>query len=197
MSPRPSNRGIARASAWLSRLWPARRRSATRQSERRARAPDRAELRAGAVDAGRPGPTDQDATRLAANEGIAALARALDHPDPALRARAVAVICELADTRAREVLKTMILDLCPEVRCAAARSAARVGTTDVVASLIVALTDPDEAVRAAAAEGLSSVTGRRLCTVGPAGVVDAQEIEALKRWWRERRFAEVLRSLVP
>jgi hypothetical protein len=122
-----------------------------------------------------------------------------------MRARAVAVLSEFADDRARQVLKTMLLDSSAMVRCAAVRSAARVGTTDVLASLIVTLTDPDTEVRAAAAEAVSSITGRRLSCNGrnraeggvDPGEVDAGEIEDLKRWWRERRFAELLRFVEP
>jgi hypothetical protein len=128
---------------------------------------------------------------------MAALARALDHPDPALRARAVAVLGELADARARDVLKTMLLDPSAEVRRAAARSAARVATTDVVASLIVALTDPDAEVRAAAAEAVGRISGRPLSCAGPGGVVDERDIEDVKRWWRNRRLAELVRCVQP
>jgi HEAT repeat protein len=109
----------------------------------------------------------------------------------------VAVLCELADVRAREVLKTMLLDPSAMVRCAAIRSAARVSGTDVLASLIVALSDPDADVRTAAVEAVSGITGRRLTPKGPAGAVDPNEIEDLKRWWRERRFAELVRSVEP
>jgi HEAT repeat protein len=109
----------------------------------------------------------------------------------------VAVLSELADVRATEVLKTMLLDPSAIVRCAAVRSAARVRTTDVLASLIVALTDPDAEVRAAAVDAVSDITGRRLTQKGPGGVVDPREIEDLKRWWRERRFAELVRSGEP
>jgi hypothetical protein len=128
---------------------------------------------------------------------MAAVARALDNPDPALRAGAVAVLGELADARAREVLKTMLLDPSAMVRCMAIRSAARVGTTDVLASLIVALSDPDAEVRAAAVDGVSGMTGRRLSCEGPGGRVDPRELEDLKRWWREQRFAELVRCVEP
>jgi HEAT repeat protein len=110
-----------------------------------------------------------------------------------MRARAVAVLGELADVRAREVLKTMLLDPSAMVRCAAVRSAARVRTTDVLSSLIVALTDPDAEVRSAAADAVSGITGRRLSCNGPEGGVDPGEIEDLKRWWREKRCSELVR----
>jgi HEAT repeat protein len=109
----------------------------------------------------------------------------------------VAVISELADVRAGEVLKTMLLDPSAMVRCAAVRSAARVRTTDVLASLIVALTDPDAEVRAAAVDAVSAITGRSLTSSGPEAGVDLAEIEDLKRWWRERRLAELVRSVEP
>jgi HEAT repeat protein len=108
----------------------------------------------------------------------------------------VAVVCELADVRAGEVLKTMLLDPSAMVRCAAIRSASRVRTTDVLASLIVALRDPDAGVRAAAVDAVSSIRGRRL-SYKEAGAVDPGEIEELKRWWRERRFAELAGSVEP
>jgi hypothetical protein len=109
----------------------------------------------------------------------------------------VAVLSELADVRAREVLKTMLLDPSAIVRCAAVRSAARVKTTDVLASLIVTLTDPDAEVRAAAVDAVSGITGRQLSCQWPEGGVDPGEIEDLKRWWRERRLAELVRSVEP
>jgi HEAT repeat protein len=136
-------------------------------------------------------------TRLAANGGLASLARALDNPDPALRACALAVICELGDNRAPQVLKTMLLDPSAMVRCAAVRAASRVEATDVVVSLIIALTDPDGEVRAAAADAVSGITGRQLICGGPDGRVDPGEIEELKQWWREKRFAELVRFVEP
>jgi HEAT repeat protein len=147
----------------------------------------------GSIRTHRDAPADGDSTRLAANGGLASVARALDNPDAALRARAVAVLCELADVRAREVLKTMLLDPSAMVRCAAVRAAARVRTTDVLASLIVALNDPDAEVRATAVEAVSGITGRHLSCQGPEGGVDPSEIEDLKRWWRETRCAELVR----
>lgn len=159
--------------------------------------PSDARLRAGSIRSPGKASPDRDSTRLAASGGLASLARALDNPDPALRARAVAVLGELADVRAREVLKTMLLDPSAMVRCAAVRSAARVRTTDVLASLIVALTDPDADVRSAAADAVSGITGRPLSRKGPEGGVDPGEIEDLKRWWKEKRCAELVGLVQP
>jgi HEAT repeat protein len=86
----------------------------------------------------------------------------------------------------------MLLDPSPMVRAAAVRSAALVKTTDVLASLIVTLNDPDAEVRAAAVKAVSGMTGRHLSCEGPGGGVDAREMEDLKRWWREKRFAELV-----
>jgi HEAT repeat protein len=156
-----------------------------------------ARLVSGSVRIQGEGSRDRDPTPLAANRGLASLARALDDPDPALRARAVAVVCELGDVRAREVVKTMLLDPSPMVRSAAVRSAARVGTTEVLGSLIVALTDSDAEVRAAAVDAVNGMTGRRLSSERPDGHLDPAEIEDLKRWWRDRRFAELVRFVEP
>ena len=199
-SPRPAGRptrqgALERVYAWLRTFFFPR--SAVRLKKGSDQPSPGARLVSGAV-AKRAGlASEGDSTRLAADRGLAALARALDNPDPAMRARAVAVLGELSDVRAREVLKTMLLDPSAMVRCAAVRSAARVGTTEVVASLIVALTDPDAEVRAAAAEGLSAMTGRGLSCAGPERTVDPGELEDLKRWWREKRFAELVGSVEP
>ncbi len=185
---------IARALIWLRRVLladPLRPKQPPALRSREAR------LVAGSIGSQGDASADRDSTQLAANRGLASLARALDNPDPALRARAVVVLCELADVGARDVLKTMLLDPSAMVRCAAIRSAARVKTTEVLASLIVALTDPDAEVRTAAADAVSRITGRRLSCKQPDGGVDPGEIEDLKRWWRERRFAELVRFVEP
>ena len=179
---------VAGALLWLRRMlpWPksSRPRSSIRPSAQ-------ARLVVGRVGGRGRAESGQDSSGLAANGGLAALARALDAPDPALRARAVAVLCELGERRASEVLKTMLLDSSAMVRCAAIRSATRVRTTDVLASLIVALSDPDPEVRAASVDAVSAITGRRLSIPAPGGGVDPGEIEELKRWWREKRLAEL------
>lgn len=185
-----AQRAVAAAWAWVSAACP---RARTRV-DRRGRAAGTPCLREGTISVGRQMRVDVDsAARLSADHGLASLADALRHPEPTTRARAVAVISELVSTRAGALLRTMIHDPCADVRRAVARAAVRVGTTDVVASLIVALADPDADVRAAAAEAVTRVTG---CHVAPpTASVDAEEIDAVKRWWREKRSAELLRSM--
>jgi HEAT repeat protein len=130
-------------------------------------------------------PVDANARGLSADGGLTSLADALDHPEPAVRARAVFLISELVGAGASDLLQTMIYDPCAEVRRAVARASVRVGTTDMVAALIVALADPDDGVRGAAAEAIARVTGHH---VAPTDAVDSREVDAVKQWWKEKRF---------
>jgi hypothetical protein len=41
------------------------------------------------------------------------------------------------------------------------------------------------------------MTGHRLACEGPDRAVDPRKVEDLKRWWRERRFAELEGSVEP
>lgn len=185
---------LARAAAWLRGLAPKRgtAASAAGPQPRPGGAPT---LRAGNIGSRAHTPIDLEAARLAADEGLSALAAALDHSDPAVRARAIELVSELTDESAKSLLKAAIHDPSPLVRGAAAISAGRTGSTDVVGSLLVALTDPDPGVRAAAAQAIAAITGRTVVPEGSDPALHAEAIEVFKRWWRQERVAELSRRL--
>jgi HEAT repeat protein len=152
-------------------------------------------LRAGAVSRHAETPVSLDASSLASDHALAALARALGDPDPAVRAQATTLVATFSKEHAARVLKTMIHDPSPAVRVAAVSATAGKPSMDVVAALIVALADPDADVRRAAAEALSQATGQNVPTMraGP----DDERIDHLKRWWKEQRYAELTRGTEP
>ena len=133
--------------------------------------------------------------RLAADEGLNALAQALSDPDPAVRMTALDVVCEFSADRAARLLAGMIHDPDASVRCAAAAAAARLRVVRAVSSLIVALDDPDASVRSAAAHAIEEITGRQL---PPGDEQDScarrEKVEQLKRWWKEERLAQLTAS---
>jgi HEAT repeat protein len=154
-------------------------------------------LRSGRLSRPTQNPTRRDGGHLAADDGLTALAGALQHPDPDVRARAVLVVAEFGDDRAARMLQSMIHDRSPAVRSIAVSAAARTKNMDVVLSLIVALEDPALEVRRAAAEALSSVTGRSIETSdvdGAVATVASEEVEDLKRWWKDKRFRDLSKA---
>jgi len=142
----------------------------------------------------RPPVGDFSAARLAADEGLEALGRALGDPDPKVRTLALDVVCEFSAERAARLLAAMVHDLDPSVRCAAAAAAARLGAPRTVSSLIVALDDPDSGVRAASAQAIEAITGRRIAMEDDPAT-QRRQIEELKRWWKEERLAQLTASL--
>jgi HEAT repeat protein len=150
-------------------------------------------LRSGTVPLQRHVPTNLEASHLADDDRLSALASALEHPDPELRARAVVVMAEFADNRAGRLLKVMIHDRCPAVRAVAVGAAGRTTDTDLVPSLIVALGDPDADVRRAAAEAVSRLTGQTVAPSVTDASIDREELERLKRWWKDKRFTDLAR----
>jgi HEAT repeat protein len=150
----------------------------------------KARLRPGKIELRGKTPV-RPAADLAADRGLAILANALEHPDPDVRARAITVVSTFSDGRTKRLLRAMMLDPSPAVRCAAIVAIGRTDSLDVVASLVVALGDPDAGVRRAAAEAVSRATG---WTIGPRGTdarIDADQIDKLKRWWKQQRRAEL------
>ena len=137
---------------------------------------------------------DFSAARLAADEGLEALGRALGDPDPRVRTLALEVVCEFSAERAARLLAAMVHDPDAGVRCSAAAAAARLGAPRTVSSLIVALDDPDSAVRAASAQAIEAITGRSIALEGDR-VTQHRQIEELKRWWKEERLAQLTASL--
>lgn len=134
------------------------------------------------------------AAEESANQGLTALARALAHPDPALRAQALEVICQFSAERAVRLLVGVLHDPDPKVRAAAADSAGRLGATGTVLSLIFALDDPEPEVRLAAQLAIEQITDIpvRLENVDPA--IRESKISELKAWWKEQRFNELTQS---
>jgi HEAT repeat protein len=74
----------------------------------------------------------------------------------------------------------------------AARALGHSPNTEALASLIVALDDPDAAVRRIAAEALSRAFGQTVTD----GAIDPAQREALRRWWKDRRFADLASSVL-
>jgi HEAT repeat protein len=142
-------------------------------------------------------PSSVGVSRLASDDGLAALAGALDHPDPDVRVRTVLLVGELADDHALGLLQKMMHDPCPAVRAAAVGAGGRAKRTSVVASLIVALGDPDISVRRAALDAVSRFTGRPLAANEEDARIDRRELVALKQWWKDERFTELSRRGEP
>jgi hypothetical protein len=134
--------------------------------------------------------------RLAADEGLKALSRALGDPDPSVRTAALEVVCEFSADRAAPLLAGMIHDSDPSVRCAAAAAAARLEVVRAVSSLIVALDDPEASVRAAAAEAIETITGKPVPLASAADqAARRQQVELLKQWWKQERLAQLSAAL--
>jgi HEAT repeat protein len=157
----------------------------------RGQGPRKAVLRAGRISLPRKTNTNHVTSHLASDEGQMALAGALDHPDPEVRARAVAVVGQFSDGRAGHLLKTMIHDPSPAVRSVAISAVGTTPSMGLLASLIVALGDPDVHVRRAAAGALSRATGRTVAPSGTDAMMDGEQVEALKRWWKDKRFSDL------
>jgi len=148
-------------------------------------------LRSGTVKLQAKRPLGAHASDLAADRGLANLSSALEHPDPDVRARAVTIASAFSDGRIRRLLRATMYDPCPAVRCAAIRAAGGAESLDLVASLLVALRDPDANVRHAAAEAVSTITGRPIGPTATDATIDATRLEELKLWWKEQRRAEL------
>jgi HEAT repeat protein len=130
------------------------------------------------------------AWRVADEQGLERLARALADPDPNRRELAMEVICEFSNERASRLLSGMLHDPEPRVRRAAAVNAGRVKATGTVFALILALDDPEPEVREAARRALEAVTGEPVALHGPGDAREAA-IEELKARWKQRRFTEL------
>lgn len=148
-------------------------------------------LRPGTVSLDRRTGARRDVSRLAADDGLTALAAALDHADPEMRLRAVAVLSEFGDERAGRLLRAMVHDPSPNVRAVAVRGLGQSTSLEALASLIVALDDPDASVRRAAAEALSRSSGQSVVPSEADGTIDPAQRDALRRWWKDRRFADL------
>lgn len=131
---------------------------------------------------------------LAADAGHAKLASALQHPDPDVRAKAIAVVVSLGESGATRLLQVMIHDPAPAVRAAAVAAAGRTRNVELAASLIVALADPDLEVRRAAVTAVSQLTGHPLTADDAESRVDPDEIQGLKQWWKQQRLAALRRE---
>jgi len=123
---------------------------------------------------------------------LAALARALAHPDAAVRTTALAVVTEFSGQRAELLVSSLMRDPDPAVRCAAAAAAARMDGKRIGASLIVALEDPSPEVRRAAARAIRETAGMVVAISEPDGIADTRQLGALRASWKQRRLAELI-----
>jgi len=140
-------------------------------------------------------PVDFAPARLAADDGLAALAQALSSPDPQVRTASLEVVCEFSADRAARLLAGMIHDPDAMVRCAAAAAAARVGAEQAVSSLIVALDDPVPDVRRAASDAIEDITGRVVRFTDENDPRSRQDtVCQLKDWWKTQRVAQLTAS---
>jgi HEAT repeat protein len=138
---------------------------------------------------------DPEAARAGASSGLAALAAALAHPEPTVRARALEIVCEFSEERAAELLGGMLHDPEASVRYAAATAAGRVPAYRVVAPLIVTLQDVDVDVRRASAHALERLTGSPVPLEEPGSAVSEGRLNELRKWWKEHRLAELLAGI--
>jgi HEAT repeat protein len=108
-----------------------------------------------------------------------------------MRLRAVAVLSEFGDERAARMLRAMTHDLSPTVRAVAVRALGQSASTEALSALIVALDDPVVSVRRVAAEALSRASGQSVAASEADGTIDPAQRDALRRWWKDRRFADL------
>jgi HEAT repeats len=191
---KPSASGVlTRARSGIDRLLRRRRRPAP-APQSPSPTGKKARLRSGTIDIQKTARARDDASELAADDGLKTLANALEHPDAEVRARAIGVVSTLSDGRVTRLLRASMVDPCPTVRCAASRAAGHAKSLELVASLLVALADPDPDVRSAAAEAVSQTTGWPVVPIAADATIDASAIRELKRWWKDRRREELAAS---
>jgi HEAT repeat protein len=141
------------------------------------------------------GAVHRDAARLADRQGLASLSAALTDPAPEARIAALETIGSLGGEEVGPMLVDLLHDPDSNVRVAAAAVAGRTRAAEVVFSLILALDDPDQAVREAARRALEAITGERIeFDVTQPSEVRQGRVEDLKRWWKQRRLAELAGS---
>jgi HEAT repeat protein len=156
------------------------------------RAPGNASLRSGTIRDQHAASAELDLEQTSVEPSLAALARALAHPDAAVRKTALAVVTEFSAQRAELLVSSLLRDPDPAVRCAAAGAAARMDGKRIGASLIVALEDPSPEVRRAAARAIHETVGTEVTISGPDCIADAREVTALRASWKQRRLAELI-----
>jgi HEAT repeat protein len=133
------------------------------------------------------------ASKLAADEGLEALAAALGDPDPSARILALDVICEFSVERAARLLSGALYDPDQAVRSAAATAAGRLRASGTVFSLIVALDDSSPEVRAVIATAIGDITGREVSLDGMTEPrARKKKTDELKAWWTEERYRRLV-----
>jgi HEAT repeat protein len=90
----------------------------------------------------------------------------------------------------------MVHDASPTVRAVAVRALGQSTSTEALSALIVALDDPAVSVRRVAAEALSRASGQSVVPSEEDGTIEPAERDALRRWWKDRRFADLAASAV-
>jgi len=85
----------------------------------------------------------------------------------------------------------MLHDPEARVRCAAATAAARAGDRTSVFSLILALEDPEPAVRRMAADAIEIITGTSVDADAGSEAESHRQVDRLKRWWKAQRFEDL------
>lgn len=183
--------GLRRAARWfVARFRPKPRAPAPGEGERSGRS-ESPSLRPGSIEDAGLEPAEVDADVWSADAGLAALSKTLSHPDPSVRASALAVVAEFSEQQATLLISRALRDPEPRVRRAAASAAVRVGTSGVLAALIVALEDTSASVRREAARTIERLTGEAVELSSPGELPSAGQLAALKSAWKRRRLAEL------
>jgi len=129
---------------------------------------------------------------MAADQGLNALAKALNHPDPNVRTKALEVISELSEERASGLISGMLHDPSAQTRRAAVHAARRLGAQGAVFSLILALDDPDLGVRMLAKESIEELTDQPVDITFEESDAERQlRIAELKEWWKGQRLDQL------
>lgn len=120
------------------------------------------------------------------------LTEALSNPNPKVRAMALDSIGEYYSEATSVHVLEALHDLDAKVRSAAIAAAKRAGLSSAVFSLILLLDDDDGNVRKQAVAAIASITGEKvdfdpMCEES----VRAKNIERLKTWWKDKRFANL------
>jgi hypothetical protein len=134
---------------------------------------------------------DPDATS-AETHHRADVSDALSDPDPVARVRALRALGHLSKQRAEHLVAPMLHDPHPAVRRAAAETAAELGATSSVFSLILGLEDGDEGVRDACQRAFHEITGKTPWRGPLAAGERHQRAAELRAWWKAERVERLL-----
>jgi hypothetical protein len=165
-------------------------------SETRSGRTNHERMRTPHFDDGEPFPVDSGAAQFAMQSGMPALAEALSSPNPKIRKLAIDTIGEFSAEEASQLIIEVLPDPDPGVRCAAIAAAVRAKAPATVFSLILMLDDISVEVRSAAKRAIEALSGEKIAFDPEDESADLKEkIEELKRWWKERRLAQLASEL--